>query len=203
MSITTLLLQLVVVEKNSKCHQRLNSKTLMPHTKVFKDSWWIMIWIASGSNTSIKYSTPFTTWTSKSIWSPSSRSHSTLSLSLYKKEKVLLGVWQLTSPNLVSEMAAKLMVSSISLGATLQACYQASTTAFLAFWGLSHLLVTWTWSKGSCLAVQYRRVNLKNRRGYLNRSRLLLWLNKSLKRKKIILWKLIKGTILLLVRITN
>ena len=174
MSITTLQLQLVEAAKNSKCHQRLNSKRLMQPTKVCKDSWWIMIWIASGSNTSIKYSTPSTTWTSKSIWSLSSRSLCILSLSLYKKEKVLLGVWQLTSQNLVSKIAAKLMVSSISLAATLQACYLASTTAFPAFWALSPLVVTWKWNKEKCLGVHYRRVKMKNRQGFLNRSQLLL-----------------------------
>ena len=149
LSITTLQQQLAGVVKNFKCLQRLNSKRLMPHTKVCKGSWWIMIWIASGCNTSIKYSMLSTAWTSKSIWSLNSPSHSTLSLSLYKKERAMLVVWQLTYRNSASETAARLMESSISQGGTSRACSLASMTVFQAFWDRLLLAATWTWSKGS------------------------------------------------------
>jgi hypothetical protein len=87
---------------------------------------------------------PSTVWTSKSTLSLSSRSHSTQSLSFYKREKALLGVLQRTFPNLASETAAKLMKSSIFLAETLQACSLALMTLFQDFWDPLPLAVTWT-----------------------------------------------------------
>ena len=170
-----------------KCLLRLNSKRLKPLTKVYKECWWIMIWIANGYNTLIKFSMPSTAWTSKSTWSLSSRSHSTQSLSLYKREKALLGVLQRTFPNLASETAAKLMESSIFQAATLQACSLALMTLFQDFWDPLPLAVTWTWSKRS-LAAHYRRIEMKNL-VFLSPNLQLPLLNKLLKMRKIIPWK--------------